>query len=189
MSENEKDKKISVQTIVLVGVFTAVTAVLSALPMPFNILGVPATLQTFAMSFIGFLLGWKLGMAVAGIYLILGLIGVPVYNGFVAGATVLFGPTGGYIWGFIIMAGLCGLTLKFKNYAVKVVLTVASIGICEVLGVIQFSIYMKMAFTDAFKILMIYIPKDAVFVVIGFVVSIAVRKALIAAKLMPKAAL
>lgn len=46
-------------TIILIGMFTAIAAVISALPIGFQIFGVPATLQTFAMAFLGFVLGKK----------------------------------------------------------------------------------------------------------------------------------
>ena len=85
---------VSIETIVIVGIFTALSAVISALPIGIKILGVPATLQTFAMAFLGFALGPVLGTASCGIYILMGLIGLPVYNGYTSGPGVLFGITG-----------------------------------------------------------------------------------------------
>ncbi len=61
---------------------------------------VPVTLQTFAVCFIGALFGWKKGLAALGVYILMGLVGIPVFSGFKAGTAALFGPTGGYIFGF-----------------------------------------------------------------------------------------
>ena len=47
----------TIKNIVIIGVFAAIISIISALPIGFNILGVPATLQTFAMAFAGYTLG------------------------------------------------------------------------------------------------------------------------------------
>ena len=109
---------VSIETIVIVGIFTALSAVISALPIGIKILGVPATLQTFAMAFLGFALGPVLGTASCGIYILMGLIGLPVYNGYTSGPGVLFGITGGFLFGFLFLSFLSGVGMKFtkKDY-------------------------------------------------------------------------
>lgn len=77
---------------------------------------IPVTLQTFAVCFIGALLGWKRGCAAIFVYVLMGLIGIPVFAGFKAGAAALFGPTGGYIFGFFFLAVIPAL---FKQISVK----------------------------------------------------------------------
>ena len=72
-----KKSKLTTKQIVLTGMMTAVLAVLSIVTIPLPT-GVPVTLQTFAMAFCGYVLGWKLGGASSALYLILGAIGVPV---------------------------------------------------------------------------------------------------------------
>ena len=61
--------KISTKTIVTVGMFTAVLAVLSILQIPMPT-GVPITLQTFAMALCGYVLGWQLGISATLLYMI-----------------------------------------------------------------------------------------------------------------------
>ncbi len=65
---------------------------------------VPFTLQTFAVAAVGGLLGLKRGTAAVVVYVLMGLIGIPVFAGFRAGAAALFGATGGYILGFVFAA-------------------------------------------------------------------------------------
>ena len=102
-------KKTNTKTIVMIGMFAAVLAVLSqiSIPMPS---GVPVTLQTFAVALTGFILGWKYGAISVGIYILLGTVGVPVFSNFSGGLGALFGKTGGFIWGFLFLAGFCGVS-------------------------------------------------------------------------------
>ena len=65
---------------------------------------VPITMQTFAILLIGMTYGSKLGAATMILYLAKGAIGLPVFAGGAGGAIHLIGPTGGYLWGFIIAA-------------------------------------------------------------------------------------
>ena len=62
---------------------------------------VPFTLQTFAIFFTLGLLGAKRGMLSILIYILIGMIGLPVFSSFNSGLGVIAGPTGGYIIGFI----------------------------------------------------------------------------------------
>ena len=107
--------KISTKTIVTVGMFTAVLAVLSILQIPMPT-GVPITLQTFAMALCGYVLGWQSGVAATLLYIVLGTVGVPIFAGMSAGPGVLFGYTGGFIFGFIFLTLLCGISVRRKNH-------------------------------------------------------------------------
>lgn len=69
---------------------------------------IPVTLQTFAVPLIAALMGWKRSLAAVAIYFVMGLIGIPVFSGFRAGVAVLFGPTGGYLLGFLLDVILVG---------------------------------------------------------------------------------
>ena len=78
---------------------------------------VPFTLQTFAVfCALGFL-GWGCGGLAVAAYILLGAFGLPVFSGFVGGVGHLFGPTGGYIWGFLLSAALYGLVKKLLGKA------------------------------------------------------------------------
>jgi biotin transport system substrate-specific component len=70
---------------------------------------VPITLQTFAVLLVGAALGSLLGVAALGLYLLLGMIGAPVYAGGESGWEWIEGATGGYLVGFVLAAGVAGL--------------------------------------------------------------------------------
>lgn len=65
---------------------------------------VPFTFQTFGVFLTVGLLGGKRGTAAVFVYLLLGVVGMPVFHGFTGGLGILFGATGGYIIGFIFLA-------------------------------------------------------------------------------------
>lgn len=69
---------------------------------------VPMSLQTLAISIVGLTFGARMaGMALLA-YLAQGVAGFPVFSGGSAGAQHLFGPTGGFLWGFVAMAWMTG---------------------------------------------------------------------------------
>ena len=88
----------------LIGVMTAILCILGPLSIPLPFSPVPLSLTNFAILLAVFLLGWKWGTVSCGIYLLLGLVGVPVFSGFSGGMAKLLGPTGGYLVGFLLLA-------------------------------------------------------------------------------------
>ena len=100
---------------ILCALFAALTGVggLIAIPLPFT--PVPITLQTFFTFLAGALLGKYLGALSQLIYLLLGVVGLPVFAKGSSGIGVLLGPTGGYLVGFIPAAFLVGYLLERRE--------------------------------------------------------------------------
>lgn len=69
---------------------------------------VPMTMQTLAATLIGALYGWRLGAGTVAIWLMQGALGLPVFSNGGGGIAHLFGPTGGYLFAFVIAAALTG---------------------------------------------------------------------------------
>lgn len=92
----------AVRKSVLCALFAALTVLSSWLSIPFG--PVRFTLQTLTLSLALGLLGGKWGSICTGVYLALGLAGLPVFSGFQAGIGVLLGPTGGFLIGFALLA-------------------------------------------------------------------------------------
>lgn len=138
----EKKKKISFKTvdIVYIGVFAAIIAVCSWIQIP---LTVPITLQTLGICTAAGLLGFKRGTLSVIVYVLLGLVGVPVFAGFSAGVGVLFGVTGGYILGFIFTAAITGFCVDRFGRKLSVYLLSMAGGViaCYVFGTIWFLIF------------------------------------------------
>jgi biotin transport system substrate-specific component len=101
-----------VTDLILIAAGTALTSVLAQIAIP--LWPVPITGQTFAVLFVGATLGLVRAAASMLLYLVLGLVGLPVFapqaNGsHLTGLPALLGPTGGYLVGFIFAAALVGL--------------------------------------------------------------------------------
>lgn len=96
----------SVRDLVYAAMFGAATAAGAYLIIPLP--PVPVTLQTLFMALAGTLLGPALGAMSQVVYVLLGVIGLPVFAGGKAGLGVLLGPTGGYLVGFVAGAWLIG---------------------------------------------------------------------------------
>ena len=117
------------------GSLTAVGAYIM-IPLP----PVPITMQTLFVSLAGALLGGYLGALSQVVYILLGVIGLPVFAGGKAGFGVLIGPTGGYLIGFIVGAFIIGkLTSLHRDPGLFWLMgaMVAGIGIVYTLGIIQ----------------------------------------------------
>lgn len=98
----------------MIGLFTSVIAIMAqiSIPMPF---GVPTTLQTFAVTLAGIVLGARKGALSTIIYMLVGAIGLPVFANFTGGWQSFIGPASGFLLSFPLLAYLVGLGTESKN--------------------------------------------------------------------------
>ncbi|MHB8907794.1 MAG: biotin transporter BioY [Syntrophales bacterium] len=108
-----KREVLSLRGMAYSAMFGAVTAVGAYIVIPLTL--VPITLQTFFVSLAPALLGGALGAMSQIIYVLIGIIGLPVFAGGKAGFGVLIGPTGGYLTGFIVGAYIIGKLIELKK--------------------------------------------------------------------------
>jgi biotin transport system substrate-specific component len=129
------DKRIYIQAF-----WTFTFAVLVALGAQIEIprQPVPFTLQTFFVLSAGALLGKRGGAMSMSLYLILGVVGLPVFSGGAFGLTKILGPTGGYLLSFPIAAFAVGYLTKLRSeyWWMLISMTVGSVIIFS-LGTIQ----------------------------------------------------
>lgn len=98
-----------------------------AIPVPFS--PVPMTLQPLAVLAVGGLLGGAGGLLALVLYLVLGVLGLPVFApGGLPGILRLLGPTGGYLLAFPIAAGLTGALIERGQRSVLRVLLACGLG-------------------------------------------------------------
>ena len=86
------------------------------IPLPFSLASITA--QTIIINLIAFLLKPKQAFTTVGLFLLIGLIGIPVFSGGGAGPAKLFGPTGGYLFGYLTAATAISL-LRGKEFNMK----------------------------------------------------------------------
>jgi len=99
--------------IVLACLLAALTGVGAVIAIPIG--PVPIVLTNLFVLLAGLLLGSRWAMAAMGLYLLVGLLGFPVFAGAGGGMAHLIGPTGGYLFGFVVAGGLTGLIAETGN--------------------------------------------------------------------------
>ena len=116
---------------------TMVLTVSAKLKIPFY--PVPMTMQTFVVLFLGLAFGYKIGLATVGVYLLEGIIGIPVFsNSPEKGVGIIYftGPTMGYLIGFLFAVFFAGyLNLKKNIFIIfgKLIFSVSTIYLFGVL--------------------------------------------------------
>lgn len=133
------------------------------IPLPFT--ESPLALQTLVVNIVGFLLRPKQAFIVMGVYILLGLAGAPVFTGGMSGFGKMFGPTGGYIWGFLLAATIIsilkGNTYQWKRFALVSILV--GIPVIYVCGAIQLQVMTHMPWRHVLYIgVLPFIPLDIV---------------------------
>lgn len=101
---------------IIVALFAAIIGVLSQINIPLPL--VPITGQTLAIGLAATILGSRYGTYSVLLYLFIGAAGVPVFAQMSGGFAVLFGPTGGYLFSFILSAFIIGLILEKTHFSI-----------------------------------------------------------------------
>ena len=142
--------------IALIG--SIILAISSKIKIPFY--PVPMTMQTLVVLAIGVLFGWKLGVATISLYLFEGIIGLPVFAGTPekgVGIIYFFGPTMGYLVGFLFAVYLSGLFKFEKKYSILNFLKL----LCAVSTIYLFGMLWLSKFTGFEKVFINVTEKNA----------------------------
>lgn len=177
-----RENKLTIKTITLIAVMTAVTCVLAPLSLPIG--PVPISLTNLAIYFGLYALGMRKETISYLVYMLIGLVGLPVFSNFTGGVGKLFGPTGGYIIGFLPMAVIAGIFIdRTKGKILPSFLgMVLGTVVCYALGTTWLAYQAHMDFKAAlFAGVIPFIPGDlikmALAAVLGPKISGQLRKA------------
>ena len=139
----QRNKRFKTTDIAYIGIFSAIIALFSWVSIPTT---VPFTLQTLAIFMALTILGGKRGFFSVLVYIALGAAGIPVFSGFKGGLGVLAGNTGGYILGFILLAGIYWLltSLFGEKLYIQIIALVLGLIVCYAFGTAWFMyLYIK----------------------------------------------
>ncbi|ASN04969.1 biotin transporter BioY [Virgibacillus necropolis] len=141
--------KYNLRSMIVCSMFAAVTAVLAQIEIPLPL--VPISGQTLAVGLTSTIIGSRLGAIAMMCYAAIGAVGAPVFAGFSGGLHVLLGPTGGYIFGFIIAAYVIGYILEKSSYTVKMAMLANTIGMVIILlcGTLQLKFVLDLSWSVA----------------------------------------
>ncbi len=164
------------------------TAVMAALiciagPLTIAVGPVPLSLATFAVMLAGAVLGKKWGTAAVGLYLLIGIIGIPVFSGFSGGFQKLAGVTGGYLAGYLPCAFLTGLGAeraeKEKRKWLLPAMMVLGTAVLYTVGTAWFMIQTKNGLGTALGLCVLpFLPGDAVKIAAVALITPAVKRAI-----------
>ncbi|MDC3030266.1 biotin transporter BioY [Candidatus Pelagibacter sp.] len=135
IKQNTQSKIIKSLIIIFVGsMFLAISA---KVKIPFY--PVPMTMQTFVVLFIGISFGYKIGLATVSLYLLEGIVGLPVFSNSPEkgiGLAYFTGPTMGYLIGFLSACFFASF-IKFQdNYFLIFLKLILSVSTIYILGVL-----------------------------------------------------
>lgn len=189
-----EQKTVSVKTsaqiraAVLCGLFAAFTAVFSQISLPIG--PVPISCSLIAVYLAGLFLPVKTAALSQLVYLLLGIIGVPVFAGFQSGAARLAGPTGGYLLVYPVMALILSLAMVIYDkklarkplaaraaYIVSAMLV--SLIVCYAAGTAWFTVFSGSSFQKALSLTVVpFITGDIAKIVLCTVVTLSARERL-----------
>ena len=170
---------------ILSGLFAAITALLAQISIPLPFSPVPITGQTLAVFLTGAVLGGRWGALSMLLYIFLGAIGLPVFHNAQGGLHIVLGPTGGYLWGFVLGSYLMGkITEKWSSYLSIVLGMFLCMVAYFLLGTIQLSFIAGLDLRQGLLLGAVpFLPLDIVKIFAAGALSFSIRQRLINAGL------
>ncbi len=128
----------SIRDMAYIAMCAALISVCALITVPLP--AVSFTMQTFGVFATLNILGGKRGTIAIAVYIAIGVLGLPVFAGFNSGMSALLGPTGGYLWGFILQGLVFMLVTKFfkDGTATLYIANIAGQIVCYTSGTIWF---------------------------------------------------
>src|SRR5690625_3115133 len=138
------------QIMIATALFTAIIGILAqiTIPLPF----IPITGQTLAIGLAATILGARYSTYSAILYMIIGGIGVPVFSQMTGGLGILFGPTGGFIIGFIPTVYFIGKYLETTSFTIinAIIANIIGMFITLTFGTIWLKVVANLTWMNAF---------------------------------------
>ena len=135
IKQNTQSKIIKSLSIIFLG--SIILAISAKIKIPFY--PVPMTMQTFVVLFLGLSFGYKIGLSTVGLYLIEGIIGLPVFSNSPergVGLVYFTGPTMGYLIGFLFAAYVASFIKLKDNYLIILIKLILAVSTIYLLGVL-----------------------------------------------------
>lgn len=178
-------EQVKLRSLIITALFAAIIGVMAQLTIPLPL--VPITGQTLAIGIAATILGARYGTLSVLLYIAIGSIGVPVFAEFSAGLSVVVGPTGGFLIGFIPATFIIGLFLEKLGFTFKNAIIANIIGMLITLafGTVWLKIATDLSWVSALA------SGFTPFLIVGTIkailaswIGIIVRKRLLSAKLL-----
>lgn len=150
--------------------FAALTALCAQLVIPIPFSPTPLSLSLVAVFLCGAVQPKRYGALSQVVYLLIGAVGVPVFSAFGAGLGKLFGPTGGYLLAYPVMAFVIGWMMERRagqSFWSTVLAMAAALGVCYVMGAGWMAVSLHMPLGKAVVAgALVFLPVDAIKIVL-----------------------
>ena len=130
-----------IKSLLIIFFGSIILAISAKIKIPFY--PIPMTMQTFVVLFLGISLGYKIALATIGLYLIEGILGLPVFSNSPekgVGLVYFTGPTMGYLIGFLSASFFASFIKSTDKYLVIFVKLIFSVSTIYILGVLWLGI-------------------------------------------------
>lgn len=162
----------------ITALMSAVIMILSPFSITIPISPVPISLSTLTIYLASYILGSKYAAISTMLYVLLGIIGLPVFTGFTGGVAKVLGPTGGYIISYVFLAIIAGSVIE-KNYNNKVICFLGMfLGtiVLYIVGSLWLAFVMRISFSAAlFAGVIPFIPGDIVKMIVALFLGDRIR--------------
>jgi biotin transport system substrate-specific component len=167
-----KNKVLNTKELLYIVMFTSMMAATSGFSLSFGQISI--TFQTFFVLLSGLTLGSKRAAISMVLYILLGIIGLPVFSSFQSGYSVILGPAGGFLIAFPIAAYITGLKTSDNISVLILKMTIASLTI-YLLGILWIMFVLEIDLLTSFFLLLSFLPGD---ILKGYLVILTYRKLL-----------
>ena len=168
----EAKSKSNIYVLTMTAVMAAVIAAVS--PFAISLGPIPLSFCTLMLYITPYILGWRQGSVATLVFILLGMIGVPVFTNFESGLGKVLGPTGGYIAGYIPLVIITGLAIKFfsKNRVLQFLGMITATAVLYTLGTAWFCIQSGNGLQKAIALCVVpFIPGDLIKMAVAVIVG------------------
>lgn len=144
------ESNVKLRMMIVTALFAAIIGILAQVTIPLPL--VPITGQTLAIGLAATILGARYGTMSILVYLGIGAVGLPVFAQMSGGLGSLFGPTGGYLFGFIPTAFMIGYYLEKTSFTVinAVIANILGMFVALTFGTVWLKLFAELTWTGAF---------------------------------------
>ena len=170
---------LSTKNLSLMALMSALLCLLDPISIPIG--PFPITLSIFIIYIISYILDANSALISVFIYLLMGIVGLPVFAGYKSGLGVILGPSGGYLISYLVVVYISSYynNKYYYNKILQLLFMFITLILCYVCGTIWFSIFKKMTFIESLFICVFpFIITDVIKIIAACMLGNEIRKRL-----------
>ena len=161
-----------------IALMAAFLCIFAPISIPIPISSVSLTLSTFILCLTAYILKPRQALAAVGIYLLLGSTGLPVFSGYMAGISRFAAPGGGYLIGYLFLAGISGWFIqKYPDLPTQMLGMFLGILVMDLLGTFWMAVSTGISFLAAIPTgFLAFLPFDILKIILASYIGRNIQK-------------